>query len=120
MKSKTKIKKQANRKTNPDLIKIIKILNKQKNRELANLLSRPRRKRIEVNLDKLNKEAKDSEILIVPGKVLGMGEIEKKIKVIALSFSEEAKNKLKKAKCEVLYLSDEINKNKEIKGKIVK
>lgn len=119
MKSKTKIKKQIRKKTNLELVETLKILNKGKNKELINLLSFPRRKRVEVNIDKINKESKDSEIIIVPGKVLSIGNIEKKIKIIALSYSEEAKNKLEEAKCEVLYLSNEIKKNKEIKGKII-
>ena len=119
MKSKTKIKKQIRRKTNLDLVKTLRILNKSKNKEIINILSRPRRKRVEVNIDKINKETKDSDIIIIPGKVLSMGDMDKKIKIMALSFSEEARNKLEKAKCEIIMLSDEIKKNKEIKGKIL-
>jgi large subunit ribosomal protein L18e len=120
MKSKTKIKKQIKRKTNSDLIGVLRILNKGKNKELANILSMPRRKMVEVNLDRIEKESKDSDVIIVPGKVLGKGEVKKKIKIMALSFSAEAKKKLETAKCELVSLNDEIKKLKEIKGKIVK
>lgn len=119
MKSKTKIKKQIRRKTNSELVGTLRILNKSKNKEIINILSRPRRKKVEVNIDKINKETKDSDVVIIPGKVLAMGDIDKKVKVIALSYSAEARNKLEKAKCEIIMLSDEIKKNKEIKGKII-
>jgi len=120
MKSKTKIKKQIKKKKNSELIEILKILNKGKNKELISLLTLPRRKRIEVNLDKIRLESRDADLIIVPGKVLSIGEINKKIKVIALSFSKDAERKLKEAKCEISLLSEEIKKNKDIKGKIIR
>ena len=43
------------------------------------------------------------------------------MKVVALNFSEKAKEKLKKAGCEVRTIMEEIEKNKEAKGvKILK
>jgi large subunit ribosomal protein L18e len=119
MKSKTKIKKQIRKKTKSNLIEILRVLNKGKNKELINILSMPRRKKIGVNIDKINKESKDVDVVIVPGKVLAVGNMNKKVKIIALSFSESARNKLEEAKCELVMLVDEIKKNKEIKGKII-
>ena len=52
---------------------------------------------------------------MVPGKVLSQGEISKKIKVVALSFSEKAKEKLLKANCEILSILEEIKKNPDAK-----
>jgi large subunit ribosomal protein L18e len=119
MKSKTKIKSQIRKKTNSNLVETLRILNKSKNKELINILSFPRRKKVEVNIDKINKESKDSDIVIIPGKVLSLGNMEKKIKVIALSFSKEAKKKLEESKCDISLLSEELKKNKDIKGKII-
>ena len=64
----------------------------------------------------INKESKEGDVAVVAGKVLSQGEITKKIKVIALGFSEQAKEKLLKAKCEVSNIVDEIKKNPEGKG----
>jgi large subunit ribosomal protein L18e len=43
---------------------------------------------------KLNQHSKDGETIIVPGKVLGVGELDHKVNVAALSFSTEAEEKI--------------------------
>ncbi len=117
MKSKTSIEKQLERKTNPELVKTIIEAKKKKNwLEVAAVLSSPRAKRINMNLDKINDEAKEGEIVVVAGKVLSQGELNKKIKVVALSFSEMAKEKISKAKGETLTILEEIKKNPEAKN----
>lgn len=122
MKSKTKIEQQLKRKTNPQLVEtIIKAKKNPKWIEVASLLSGSRRKNINVNLNKINNESKAGETIVVPGKVLSLGEINKKIKIVALNFSEKAKEKLKKAGCDVLNINQEIDKNKNARGvKILK
>ena len=117
MKSITKIKKQTRKKTNKDVIKTILSASKNKKwLEVAGILSGPRRKRIDINLNEIDQEAKNGETIIIPGKVLSQGEINKKIKVVALGFSESAKIKLKESKKEFSYLIDEIKKNPDAKG----
>ena len=117
MKSKTKIEKQIKKKTNASLVEtIISAKKNEKWIEIASILSAPRRKRINLNLEKINEEAKEGEKIVVPGKVLSQGEINKKIKIVALDFSEKAKDKLLKAGCEVEYILEEIKKNPEAKG----
>ena len=59
-------------------------------------LEKSRRNRREVNIERLEKHTKDKETIIVPGKVLGDGEINHDIAVAALQFSEKAKEKIKK------------------------
>ena len=117
MKSKTLIEKQLEKKTNPELVKTIIEAKKKKNwLEVAAMLSSPRANRINMNLDKINDEAKEGEIVVIAGKVLSQGELNKKIKVVALSFSEMAKEKIAKAKGEALTISEEIKKNPEAKN----
>jgi len=117
MKSKTKIEKQIQRKTNSELVKTI-IASKKKDNwmEVAEIISGPRRKRIDVNLDEINKKTKEGETIVIPGKVLSQGEVDKKIKVVALSFSEKAKEKLLKSKCEISNIIEEIKKNPQAKN----
>ena len=117
MKSKTKIEKQLKKKTNSVLVETIILAKKNKSwNGVAGILSSPRRLKLEINLDEINKEAKGNEIIIVPGKVLSIGEINKKFKVVALAFSEKAKEKLNKAGCETSYIINEIKKNPDAKG----
>ena len=59
-------------------------------------LSKPTRKRREVNLYKINKYTNEGEIALIPGKVLAKGELNKKLTVAAFRFSAEAKNKINK------------------------
>jgi len=115
MKSKTKIESQLTRKTNPELVETVLLAKKSpKWLEVASILSGPRRKRKNVNVGEIEKV--NSETIVVCGKVLSEGEISKKVRVIALGFSEKAKDKLKKAGCETNTIAEEIKKNKEAKG----
>ena len=58
-------------------------------------LMKPSRQRRVVNVYKIEKNAKDGETILVPGKVLSLGTISRKIDVAALTFSEEAERKIK-------------------------
>ncbi|HLD38280.1 MAG TPA: 50S ribosomal protein L18e [Candidatus Nanoarchaeia archaeon] len=117
MKSKTQIEKQMQKKNNSELVEtLMNAKKKDKWIEIAGIISGPRRKRINLNLDEINNQAKEKEKIIVPGKVLSQGEINKKIKVIALGFSEKAKEKLKKSGCEFSNILTEIKSNPSAEG----
>ena len=63
-------------------------------KRIASDLEKPTRQRRTVNVWKINKYAKDNETIIVPGKVLGTGELSKKVNVAAYNFSDEALSKI--------------------------
>ncbi len=63
-------------------------------RRVAADLERPTRARRQVNLYKIETSANDHETVVVAGKVLGVGELNKKVKVAAYSFSSQARDKL--------------------------
>ena len=86
---------------NPHLRNLIHDLKKLSIDEKVNIwkrialdLERPTRIRREVNLDRLNRHTKANDTVIVPGKVLGSGELNHKLKVAAFRFSESAKAKV--------------------------
>jgi len=94
--------------TNPELKEIIILLKKQSREnkadiwsDIAERLAKSRRKRVVVNLSRLNRYTKKSDTVAVPGKVLGSGEIEHPITVAAFTFSAKAKEKIiaVKGKC---------------------
>ncbi len=116
MKSNTKIEKQLKRKTNQELVKTIIAAKKSKGwKKIAEILSGSRKKRKNANLEKINKEAKEGEKIIILGKVLSNGELTKKVKIIALDFSDKAKEKILKIKGDASTILDEIKKNPEAK-----
>ena len=117
MKSNTKIEKQLKKKTNPELVETIIAAKKNKGwEEVAKILSSSRKQRNDLNLGKINEEVKEGEQVIIIGKVLSNGELNKKIKIIALSFSEKAKEKILKVKGDMSNILDEIKKNPDAKG----
>ena len=75
-------------------------------------LNKPTRKRREVNLRQINSYINDGEIALVPGKVLGDGDLTKKAKVAAFRFSESAKAKLKDS----LSIEELVKENPKGKG----
>jgi large subunit ribosomal protein L18e len=76
--------------------------------EIAEKLLKPSRKRACVNIFKLNEIAKTcgEKVLIVPGKVLASGDLEKKIEVACLNCSATAKRKIESMKGKVIELKE--------------
>ncbi len=104
--------------TNPELIKLIRFLKKQSRenkariwRDVAERLAKPRRKHIAVNVSRLNRYTEKKDIVVVPGKVLGAGEISHPITVAASAFSEKAKQKIKAARGKCLSFFELVKKN---------
>ena len=64
---------------------------------IASALNRPRSARHEVNVGRIGKFAGQKETIVVPGIVLGGGEIGKKVDVFAVRFSGDAREKIEKA-----------------------
>jgi large subunit ribosomal protein L18e len=117
MKSKSKIEKQIKRKRNPEIVEtVIKAKKNSGWLEVASRLSMPRRKKISVNLDKIDRETKEGDTVVVPGKVLSEGKVRKKIRIAGLSFSSGAEKKLKDKGCEVVSILEEIKINPEARG----
>ncbi|MBU2633814.1 MAG: 50S ribosomal protein L18e [Nanoarchaeota archaeon] len=83
-----------------DLIKELKTLASKEDvklwKRIASDLEKPTRIRRKTNLYKINKYTKDDETAIVPGKVLSLGELTKKITIAAYQFSDASLNKINK------------------------
>ena len=90
------------RKTNPKLDKLIGDLKRiaRENsapvwRDIAKRLEKPRRSYAAVNLSKINRYSAPNDTILVPGKVLSAGVIEKPVTVAALGFSKKAFEKIR-------------------------
>lgn len=78
---------------------------------VADILERPSRSRVVVNVSKLERVASPNEVLVVPGKLLGAGTINKKVAVAAFSFSPKAVEKVRSAGGQVMSIKDLISSN---------
>jgi len=90
------------RNKNPSLKKLVEEFNRKGHekgvwRVIAEGLNRPRRRRCEVDISRIEKFAMAKETVVVPGIVLGKGEVTKPLNVAALKFSASAKMKIEKA-----------------------
>lgn len=82
--------------TNSQLASLITLLKKSKQGayiKAAEELERPSRQRAAVNLAKINRLAAAGDAVLVPGKVLSGGSVDKKITVAAFQWSEKAAEK---------------------------
>jgi len=89
------------RKTNPQINKLIEDLKRiaRENsapiwRDIAKRLEKPRRNYAAVNLSKINRYSSSNDTVLVPGKVLSSGTMEKPVTVAALGFSKKAFEKI--------------------------
>jgi len=105
--------------TNPELQKEILRLRSKKAaiwRRVAEDLKRPTRTRRRVNLSRINRHVKDGEVIVVPGKVLAAGKLEKKIKIAAWQFSNAAKEKIIAAGGKIFSLTELADQNPKGSG----
>lgn len=91
------------RKTNLVLRELVETLLKQSRKYNAKIwyivaeeLTKPSRKRRAVNISKINRYTNPGEYVVVPGKVLGAGELDHPVVVAAYSFSKTALDKIQR------------------------
>lgn len=115
--SQTKLKVRKARKTNPEIVATISAASEHKEwLAFAKIISSSTRKYTSINISDIEKMSKEGDIIVVAGKVLGSGDLTKKIRICALGASQSALNKLKKTKSEYAQVMDEIKKNPKASG----
>ncbi|HLD60140.1 MAG TPA: 50S ribosomal protein L18e [Candidatus Bilamarchaeaceae archaeon] len=103
-------------KSNKILVELVNKLQMDKKplwRRIAKELSRSRSSKVQVNLQKLDKYGNEKTTILVPGKVLGSGQITKKLTVAAFSFSESAKKLISAAGGKFVSLDELYSSNPE-------
>lgn len=86
---------------------------------VADDLEKASRRRVEVNLSRIARASKQGETVVVPGKVLGNGQLAHKVRVVAFSFSQSALRKLEEADCESMSISEFLQKDPQGNGRII-
>jgi large subunit ribosomal protein L18e len=80
-------------------------------KRVASDLEGSTKKRSVVNLSKIDKFSSENDTVIVPGKVLGMGELNKKVTVAAYNFSRQAQDKIKVSGSSAISIIELVRKN---------
>ena len=111
------------RKTNKALVDLINQLKDHSRntgaalwRDVAQRLSKSRSNWAQPNLSRLSRHASEDAIVVVPGKLLGSGEIAGSYTVAAYSVSIGAREKIEAAGGKVLSLSELMKKHPKAKG----
>lgn len=111
--------------TNPLLKELIENLRKKSFeiksnflKDIAEKLNKPRRQRIETNLAHIDRYTKKGDKIIVPGVVLGYGDLTKSITIYAWKFSKPAEEKIKLSNSKAIYIDQLLKENP--KGKKIR
>ena len=84
--------------------------------KIADLALKPSSTKRTVNLTRINKITKENDVLFVPGKVLGTGNMSHKITLSSFSMSTTAANKIIQSGGNIMVYSDMIKKYPTGKG----
>ncbi|QGA80922.1 50S ribosomal protein L18e [Candidatus Nanohalobium constans] len=101
--------------SNPVLLETIEMLQEQDApvwSSVAENLGKVNRRRAEVNLSDIERVAEDGETIVVPGKVLGSGYLNKEVNVAAFKASNSAKNQISE-EGEFMFIQDLVEENPE-------
>ena len=113
----------TNRKSNQALVALIDDLRGQSRstgfalwRDIARRLEASRKNWAEPNLSRLSRYAANEDTILIPGKLLGSGDVEGKHTVAAYSVSSSAREKIEAAGGKVVSIHDLMKKNPNGKG----
>ncbi len=101
--------------------KLIRELWKTKRRiwkKVSKKLASPRSNKIEANLYRINQKTKVDDVIVIPGKVLGNGELNHKLTIACLECSNHAKKKIEQSGSKLLSINELLEQNPE--GKNIK
>ena len=107
---------------NASLAKLIAALQKDKKafwKRVGEILAKPKRQRVAINISKIETYASDGKIVVVPGKVLGEGDLTKAVAIAAFSFSKSAKESITKAGGKALTIDEAHKSLKDFKDVIL-
>ncbi|MFW9780424.1 MAG: 50S ribosomal protein L18e [Candidatus Heimdallarchaeota archaeon] len=97
------------------LVRYLKKLSQEKSGAiwamLASELSKTNKRRIAVNLSRLNRVTSAGDVILVPGKVLAGGSLGHKLEIAAESFSSAAREKIKVNGGQCLSIMELVKKN---------
>jgi large subunit ribosomal protein L18e len=85
-------------------------------RRISKKLSSSRKSRISPNLYRINKKTKENDVVVIPGKVLGIGDLNHKITIACLDYSKSAKQKIEASGSKLLSIEELLEQNPKGSG----
>ncbi|MFX1302961.1 MAG: 50S ribosomal protein L18e [Promethearchaeota archaeon] len=83
---------------------------------LSKKLSGPRRNRVKANLYHINKKTNKNDIIVIPGKILGLGELDHSLTIACLEYSKSAKQKIESSGSKLLTIEELLVQNPKGSG----
>ncbi|MFX1279960.1 MAG: 50S ribosomal protein L18e [Promethearchaeota archaeon] len=80
-------------------------------RKISKKLSSSRKNRVSPNLYRINKKTKQNDIVVIPGKVLGMGELDHQVTIACLDCSKSARQKIEASGSKLLSIEELLEQN---------
>ena len=106
------------KKTDPNLVELISELKRMARendapiwRDVARRLEGPARNWAEVNVSRVSKYAEDNDTIVIPGKLLGAGDIDKKVTIATYKASRSAVKKVESAGGKVIGIPELAGQN---------
>ncbi len=85
-------------------------------KKLSKKLMGPRRNTVEANLYRINKKTKNGDIIVIPGKVLGVGQLEHELTIACLNCSKSAEKKIANSGSKLISIEELLEQNPKGKG----
>ena len=85
-------------------------------RRISKKLSSSRKNRVSPNLYRINKKTKQNDVVVIPGKVLGMGELDHQVTIACLDCSKSARQKIETSGSKLLSIEELLEQNPKGSG----
>ncbi len=80
-------------------------------RTISKKLSGPRKNRVKANLYRINKKTRKNDIIVIPGKVLGIGDLDHNLTIACLEYSKSAKKKIEASGSKLMLIEELLEQN---------
>ncbi|MFX1376651.1 MAG: 50S ribosomal protein L18e [Promethearchaeota archaeon] len=85
-------------------------------KKVSKKLSGPRKNRVSPNIYRINKKTKENDVIVIPGKILGMGELDHTLTIACLECSKSAKQKIESSGSKLISIEDLLEQNPKGSG----
>jgi large subunit ribosomal protein L18e len=80
-------------------------------RKISKKLSSPRKNKVTPNLYRINRKTKENDVIVIPGKILGMGELNHTLTIACLECSNSARTKINSSGSKLISIEELLEKN---------
>jgi len=80
-------------------------------RTISKKISGSRKNRVKANLYHINKKTRKDDIIVIPGKVLGIGDLDHNLTIACLEYSKTAKKKIEASGTKLMSIEELLEQN---------